>query len=89
MHFFFSFFSYSPISILPTAVRIGRIPNKQKETEFADIQPYVIEAVKTSEADQSTMLEADPETQQLIDTVVRAHRDTAKFYVSPGCVSPV
>ncbi|XP_038055202.1 nuclear receptor subfamily 1 group D member 2-like [Patiria miniata] len=63
------------------AVRIGRIPNKQKETEFADIQPFTIEALQEHDADQSTpLIEADPETTQLIENVVKAHSETAKNY---------
>ena len=72
-----------PISYLfQTAVRIGRIPNKQKETQFADIQPFTIEAIDDRDVDQSAQtVEVDPEIQQLIEFVIKAHSETAKVYV--------
>ena len=66
-----------------TAVRIGRIPNKQKETQFADIQPFTIESIDDRDIDQSAqIIEVDPEIKQLIEFVVKAHSETAKDYVS-------
>ncbi|XP_022088254.1 retinoic acid receptor gamma-like [Acanthaster planci] len=64
------------------AVRIGRIPNKQKETEFADIQPFTLDPLdEERDVDQSIQaLEEDPETNQLIDFVIKAHSETAKKY---------
>ncbi|XP_071809128.1 nuclear hormone receptor E75-like [Asterias amurensis] len=64
------------------AVRIGRIPNKQKETQFADIQPFTIESIDDRDIDQSAqIIEVDPEIKQLIEFVVKAHSETAKDYV--------
>lgn len=69
-----------------TAVRIGRIPNKQKETEFVDIEPYVVEDIK--ELDEPDILKdvvIDEDTEKLILTAGDAHKNTAKFYVSLFC----
>ncbi|XP_077994142.1 retinoic acid receptor gamma-like [Glandiceps talaboti] len=75
------------------AVRIGRIPNKQKETDYADF-PLVIIAESASKevtADSSDPPEeplpspvVDPEIERIIEEVSKAHRDTAKAYVRNG-----
>lgn len=71
------FFSCHP------AVRIGRIPNKQKETEFVDIEPYIYEEIKDDEDfDPFKDIKVDAETEELIVAVRDAHHSTAKFYVS-------
>ncbi|XP_071956516.1 retinoic acid receptor alpha-A-like [Antedon mediterranea] len=63
------------------AVRIGRIPNKQKETEFADIQLYVYEDEKdTGSPDQSEEIQIDKDTLEIIQKVTTAHKSTAKQY---------
>lgn len=66
-----------------SAVRIGRIPNKQKETDFVDIEPYIVEDIK--ELDDSEILKEvviDEDTEKLILTAGEAHKNTAKSYVS-------
>nr|XP_054761288.1 nuclear receptor subfamily 1 group D member 2-like [Lytechinus pictus] len=63
------------------AVRIGRIPNKQKETEFVDIEPYIFEEIKDDEDfDPFKDIKIDAETEELIIAVRDAHQSTAKFY---------
>lgn len=63
------------------AVRIGRIPNKQKETEFVDIEPYVVEDIKVlDEPDILKDVVIDEDTEKLILTAGDAHKNTAKFY---------
>lgn len=63
------------------AVRIGRIPNKQKETEFVDIEPYIYEEIKDDEDfDPFKDIKVDAETEELIVAVRDAHHSTAKFY---------
>ncbi|XP_071500725.1 retinoic acid receptor alpha-like [Diadema antillarum] len=63
------------------AVRIGRIPNKQKETEFVDIEPYIYEEVKEDEDfDPFKDVKVDSETEEMITAVREAHQSTAKSY---------
>lgn len=63
------------------AVRIGRIPNKQKETEFVDIEPYIYEEIKDDEDfDPFKDIKIDSETEELIAAVREAHQSTAKSY---------
>ncbi|XP_002739270.2 nuclear receptor ROR-beta-like [Saccoglossus kowalevskii] len=75
------------------AVRIGRIPNKQKETDYADFPLVSISeaSIKESAADSSEhpidsppSPVVDPEIEVIIADVAKAHRDTAKAYCRNG-----
>ncbi|XP_070558259.1 retinoic acid receptor gamma-like [Ptychodera flava] len=75
------------------AVRIGRIPNKQKETDYADFPLVnIVESATKTESDTNDHVEqaspspqqVDPEIERLISEVATAHRETAKAYVRNG-----